>query len=147
MLCPRDGTQLETKKYEAEIEVDACAACRGTWLDAGELEAIQKAVERDHSRRAPSPMQSVKDSYVAVEQGIAAPAHCPKCKGTLEKRPFGMGSQIVIDECPDGCGVWLDGGELQALEKFYEASQAETVIPLHWRLWAGVVERLRGKGK
>jgi hypothetical protein len=59
-------------------------------------------------------------------------------------RPFGMGSQIVIDECPDGCGIWLDGGELEALERFYEASQSETVIPLHWRLWAGVVGLIRG---
>jgi Zn-finger nucleic acid-binding protein len=144
MECPRDGSGLSAERYEGEIELDRCAACRGTWLDTGELEAIQKTVERDHSKHVDAPMQSVKESYNAVQQGIAPRVPCPKCGTSMTVRPFGMGSQIVIDECPDGCGIWLDGGELEALERFYEASQSETVIPLHWRLWAGVVGLIRG---
>lgn len=58
----------------------------------------------------------------------------------MDARPYGMGSQIVIpDVCPEDCGIWLDEGELAALETFFERSQAETKIPLHWRLWASVV--------
>jgi uncharacterized protein len=147
MLCPRDASELSATKYEAEIEIDTCAACRGVWLDRGELQAIQRTVERDHSRHEDKPMAQVSESYVAVAQGIAPRVACPKCGTMMDTHPFGMGSQIVIDECPDGCGVWLDGGELQALERFYEASQAETHIPLRWRMWAGIVGFVHGKKK
>jgi Zn-finger nucleic acid-binding protein len=144
MHCPRDATALSTTRYEGDIDVDRCPACRGTWLDRGELEAIQKTMERDHAKRSPAPMQAASDAYVAVAQGIAPPAACPRCRKPMEVRPFGVGSQIVIDECPEGCGIWLDGGELEALERFYEEAQADNPLPLHWRLWAGVVGRLRG---
>jgi hypothetical protein len=43
--------------------------------------------------------------------------------------------------------LWLDGGELEALEHFYEESQRETEIPLSWRLWAGVVGVFRRKSR
>jgi Zn-finger nucleic acid-binding protein len=75
MECPRDGSGLSAERYEGEIELDRCAACRGTWLDTGELEAIQKTVERDHSKHVDAPMQSVKEiSKVAAteeNQGFA----------------------------------------------------------------------------
>jgi Zn-finger nucleic acid-binding protein len=32
-------------------------------------------------------------------------------------------SQIIIDVCPEGCGVWLDEGEIQELEKFFERTR------------------------
>ena len=51
-------------------------------------------------------------------------------------RPYGFGSQILIDACPEDCGIWLDAGEIQALEKFFERSQAEAKIPITWRIWA-----------
>jgi hypothetical protein len=38
-LCPRDGTKLVTRK-EHGVEVDTCPACRGLWIDKGELEAM-----------------------------------------------------------------------------------------------------------
>ena len=56
-----------------------------------------------------------------------------------------VGSRIVIDTCNDGCGVWLDAGEIQALEIFFEQSQraAADVIPLRWRLWASLQDLFR----
>jgi Zn-finger nucleic acid-binding protein len=144
MKCPRDGSPLARKTYEAEVEIDHCPSCRGTWLDDGELETIQRTVERDHSSRLFEPLATAASSYNAVEQQSAPAAACPKCEAQMDVRPYGMGSQIVIDVCPEGCGIWLDGGELQALERLYEQGQAETTIPLHWRVWAGIIGLLRG---
>jgi len=125
LTCPRDGSPLETKTYEAKIEVDVCPSCGGIWLDKGELEAIQEAKENDYS-----------------------PVGCLKCAAEMDTREYAYCSQIVIDTCPEGCGIWLDAGELQALEKFFERSQAEAgdVIPLRWRLWATVAGVFRKKG-
>ena len=110
MRCPRDGTELTARIYEANIEIDECPACKGTFLDQGELEGIQSAIEKD----------------------------CPKCGASMERRRYGLGSQTVIDACPQGHGLWLDRGELEELERFYERSQDEVQIPLMWRIWAAV---------
>jgi hypothetical protein len=42
MACPIDGTQLVMSERQG-IEIDYCPACRGVWLDRGELD---KMIER-----------------------------------------------------------------------------------------------------
>ncbi len=39
MHCPKCGFQLEAVKFKG-LTVDKCFHCNGTWLDAGELEAL-----------------------------------------------------------------------------------------------------------
>ena len=39
MACPIDGTQLVMSERQG-IEMDYCPACRGVWLDRGELDKI-----------------------------------------------------------------------------------------------------------
>lgn len=141
LACPRDQSSLTPRIYEADIEIDECGRCHGVWLDKGELEEIQRTVERDHTALLEGPHDPTGGlpSSKIPKPRIA----CPKCGTQMDARPYGMGSQIVIDVCPDNCGIWLDEGELQALEVLFERSQAEVEIPLHWRLWASVVGRFR----
>ena len=136
MRCPRDQSELETRVYEAEVEIDECPTCSGSFLDQGELEAIQKAVEAARPSRSPIPGE-------VSQEAVEALVDCPKCGVRMDRRRYGLGSQTVIDACPDGCGLWLDGGELEELETFYAKSHDEVQIPLTWRLWAAV----RGWGK
>ena len=146
MKCPRDGSELETRTYEAKIEIDACASCAGMWLDKGELEAIQDARENDYRRTLENLPDTVKRSINEVAQMQTAPIHCLKCNAELETREYAYCSQIIIDTCPEGCGIWLDAGEIQALEKFFERTQATAadVIPLRYRLWATLNDLFRG---
>jgi uncharacterized protein len=147
MKCPRDGSELETKTYEAKIEVDACPKCGGMWLDHGELEAIQETRENDYRKVLGTVSDTVKRSIVEVAQMETAPVGCVKCGTEMDTREYGYCSQIIIDTCPDGHGVWLDAGEIQALEKFFEQSQAEANegIPLRYRLWASLYELFNKK--
>ncbi len=146
--CPRDGSTLLSQTYEAKIEVDACPACRGMWLDQGELEAIQDARENDYRKALLDLPDSVSQSINQVAQIESAPIPCVACGTEMQTREYGYCSQIVIDTCPEGCGVWLDAGEIQALEKFFERCQAEAkdAIPLRWRLWA-TLHDLFGKSR
>jgi Zn-finger nucleic acid-binding protein len=57
----------------------------------------------------------------------------------MDSREYGYNSQIIIDTCTAGCGVWLDEGEIQALEKFFERNRDNDTLPFHWRLWASVL--------
>jgi len=43
-LCPKCGTALEARSVDG-LEIDACDACGGLWLDKGELEQV---VEREN---------------------------------------------------------------------------------------------------
>lgn len=141
MKCPRDDDALTTSTYEAKIEIDKCGKCGGVWLDAGVLQKIQETIERDH--RASHPADDVTDAIESAKQAQRDGITCPKCSGAMSARRYGMGSSIIIDECDAGCGIWLDKGELEALEKFFEASQEGAELPLHWRMWASVVSRFK----
>jgi Zn-finger nucleic acid-binding protein len=44
----------------------------------------------------------------------------------MERREHGYCSQVMIDTCPKCRGIWLDQGELEALEVFFERTVAET---------------------
>ena len=49
MACPVDGTALQMSERSG-IEIDYCPACRGVWLDRGELDKI---IERNAAAEAP----------------------------------------------------------------------------------------------
>jgi hypothetical protein len=56
MACPVDGTTLVMSERSG-IEIDYCPACRGVWLDRGELDKI---IERNATSQPPEaqPRQS-----------------------------------------------------------------------------------------
>jgi ribosomal protein L37AE/L43A len=41
MRCPKCGEHLTTTKH-LDVSIDECPACRGVWLDKGELEEITR---------------------------------------------------------------------------------------------------------
>ena len=48
--------------------------------------------------------------------------HCIRCDTDMKKTAK---AGIVIDACPNCRGLWLDGGELEMLEKGYKKENAE----------------------
>lgn len=57
MKCPNcNETLLMTERHN--VEIDYCPACRGVWLDKGELDKMLEYVENKYSsdtRRQPQP--------------------------------------------------------------------------------------------
>lgn len=140
-LCPRDGAALRQEQYEG-VTIDVCGVCRGTWLDRGELEKIQEEKEvGDESREQRPGVFGLRPELAEREDHI--PIACLRCGGAMETREHGFASQVLVDSCVDGCGLWLDAGELQALERFFDDNRDNTTLPLHWRLWATIVSALR----
>ena len=54
MKCPIDGETLVIADRQG-VEIDYCPACRGVWLDRGELDKI---IERSEAPRAAAPQGS-----------------------------------------------------------------------------------------
>ena len=78
MACPNDGTTLVMSERQG-IEIDYCPACRGVWLDRGELDKI---VER-----------SAADSQFAD----AGPAYAPQPHGYGHHRPHKRRKSFLED--------------------------------------------------
>ncbi len=64
MSCPVDGTSLVMSERSG-IEIDYCPACRGVWLDRGELDKI---IDRAASESLPP----------APAAPVAPPAQAPR---------------------------------------------------------------------
>ncbi|NNE58451.1 MAG: hypothetical protein HKN36_10105 [Hellea sp.] len=121
--CPVDDFTLKQETYEG-VTIDICPHCNGVWLDAGELEAVQN-VQASDFRDVPT--NSVMD-HVNAAEGMAeakseGPRGCVVCSESLEKKEYAFASQVMIDQCPKGHGMWLDRDELARLEMFYEDEQ------------------------
>jgi Zn-finger nucleic acid-binding protein len=55
MKCPRCETTSLDERDRDGITVDACAGCRGIWLDRGELEKLIARAVQDLEELAPPP--------------------------------------------------------------------------------------------
>lgn len=87
----------------AGIELDTCPFCNGCWLD-GE-EASQLTRSRGKSR-----------IEVKLSNPKTGELLCPRCRKTnLMVGPHEKIPTLVLDQCPNCLGVWLDRGEFPAL--------------------------------
>jgi len=120
MQCPSCRHSLRTIDYEG-IAIDLCDGCHGQWLDSGELRHIIKAREvrfDAESRRAA--VEATKMQGVALED-IDRTLICPKCDMDMTPVNFGGDSSIIIDRCHSCRGVWLEHGELDAIQMVAES--------------------------
>lgn len=124
--CPVDGSELEKRVYENAVEVDACHVCNGVWLDKNELEKIQDIKLNDYKKELTRMPDLIGKSILMSKSKDKPLVACPKCDREMERREYGYCSQIYIDSCINGHGVWLDADELKDLEVFYERSRIET---------------------
>lgn len=132
LRCPRDRAVLVEATYEADIAVDECPKCQGRWLDHGELERIQETVERDHGRALSERTEWSNLAYDVARDMSEAALPCPECGEDMERQEYARTSQVVIDVCPECRGVWLDQGELERLEVFFERAHGETRLEIPW---------------
>ncbi|MFN2165633.1 MAG: zf-TFIIB domain-containing protein, partial [Anaerolineae bacterium] len=50
---------------------------------------------------------------------VIEPIHCPACPGKVPmvKSHSRRDHKVIIDACPECHGVWLDSGELEAIQQ------------------------------
>ena len=120
MKCPADQNEMVKELYEDSVEVDRCSECNGVWLDKGELEKIQETIKNDYKEDLEQPkniLRSVKSMAIAKKE---QPIRCAECDCTMERKEYAYTSMIMVDVCPLCQGIFLDHGEIKALEVFFE---------------------------
>ena len=130
MKCPIDNTELKEIEYERTIKVDQCESCNGMWLYDWELKAIQANKGNYYEDEIKKLPDLVNQSFFQAINKTRPLINCPKCADNdqsiqMERREHGYCSQIMIDVCPQCHGIWLDKGEIKALEVFFERSHID----------------------
>jgi len=112
MNCPRCQHTLETKHFydcNIRIEVDQCRSCEGTWFDKNELAQIDHIIDPKliEIRRIPNTI----DQFETLR--------CPSCNNNprMQKAIHPRDKHVILDYCPYCKGIWLDKGELKAIQQ------------------------------
>lgn len=121
--CPVCGVEMQVFNYggNSGVFLDRCPDKHGLWLDPGELENIQIAMEGP----PPEVSRDLDASSDAADEAGGEPAvlpkqrQCPACAASLEEAELG---DIPLDLCGQCGGVWCDGNELTTL--FFTWQQA-----------------------
>jgi len=117
-LCPVCNEPLIAFELEG-VEIDHCVACRGTWLDAGELEQIAEL--------AGVPAGPLRAALEATGPRTTSKRRCPRCRRKLNTVAVGDDPAVEIDRCPLEHGLWFDAGELKTLITSFAGGEAGAV--------------------
>ena len=94
------------------VEVDLCPDCMGTWYDARELSRAVGLRFRDTASGA-------------ALAGARRTAHrCPSCAIPLYEREIDRGAGILVDQCPQCSGLFLDRGEFSRIQGHFRGRGA-----------------------
>jgi Zn-finger nucleic acid-binding protein len=112
MLCPKCQKSLLVVERN-QIELDYCLACKGFWFDEGEFALLPKALNLNMDLPDFSKFPKITCNEKACP--------CPRCQKKMDKITLGSGSDLVLDRCPKGDGMWFDSGELANVVKSQHA--------------------------
>ena len=116
MRCPLCKTELVRLTYEG-LKVAQCASCRGVLVAEDRLSRIKSIPQRSKEHLENELQESSGEDTVRWVK-------CPGCWELMEKQRVKKPQLFNIDCCKDCRLVWLDGGELAAVQLGYEASGA-----------------------
>ena len=103
--CPKCKKSLSKLSFDAGIELETCQACKGHWLDQGELSRLINT---------PEDFPNLAESMATTRE---VPFSCPRCESIkLLRIPYfpqtARQHSLFVDNCPQCHGIWLDAREL-----------------------------------
>ena len=111
MICPVCRNDMIDVEYN-RIELDYCTHCRGVWFDSEELGLLLAGMGfTDHGL----PLDNILHTPEAKTPEKRR--RCPICSLKMKKMALGHETAVLIDACPQGDGLWFDGGEVNHLLK------------------------------
>lgn len=115
--CPRCRTPTELIRYE-RVPIYNCGSCGGHWVTDVKLKVIL-------SRREVVMPEPVQARMIALADASDAPQPlwCFNCGRRMDKVQFKRWPEIRLDRCCGCGGIWLDRGELEKCQIYWEHFQ------------------------
>jgi Zn-finger nucleic acid-binding protein len=106
--CPACGDQLVTAIID-DHACQACPSCFGVALEQPTFGSLigQKRGNYRHADRPAAPLNL---------EALNHQRECPHCREAMDVHPYYGPGNTVIDSCRDCRLVWLDAGEIAAIE-------------------------------
>jgi hypothetical protein len=125
MKCPRCHAVLVDKEYD-HVTIEACPACQGEWLFAGELEKIVEHHDEVFTAAEIASLDAVNQEIQTAEKDDHDELNCPACNNVpMEHFNYGDTSGIILHKCPECDGIWLDKDELKKVEEVVDGWKAD----------------------
>jgi uncharacterized protein len=106
MRCPIEKSDMIVVEHQ-NIELDFCLKCRGVWFDSGELDLLVSVLKSEGAELTHQELLTTQTAEVNEDK-----RKCPMCGRKMDKVWIGKEPRVLIDSCPQGDGLWFDGGEL-----------------------------------
>jgi len=90
------------------IELDYCGKCHGVWFDVGELDLMLDSLGLDSASPFLSSILEAEEAKTDEKK-----RRCPLCRRKMKKA--NLETKVLVDLCPQGEGIWFDGGEVRVL--------------------------------
>ena len=116
LSCDAEMMNNLVQTSKNRISYDICPACGSLWLDAGELDKMAFQVAG-----------SIEFCSGDKAEAAGTPTRqCPRCEGSSLHKVIFLGySDILMDHCQNCGGFWLDGGELDLINR-----ELESIMPV-----------------
>ena len=117
LRCPRCKVPPERVAYEG-VRADLCGQCGGYWLYPEDLKRIL------HSREQQWP-EPIKQRFIELAEAsnTVKTLICTRCGVEMVKQQFKDWHEIIIDQCPRCSAIWLDPGELEKIQIYWEYAE------------------------
>ena len=117
MICLSCKKDMIVVEYN-NIELDYCTDCCGVWFDSTELELLLKSMNLDSQNLLFDDILNSPET-----KSLERKRRCPICRKRMKKTTIGEHPGILVDACPQGHGLWFDGGEVAQLLKHLAEKQ------------------------
>jgi Zn-finger nucleic acid-binding protein len=114
------------------VSIYNCGECGGHWLSEARLDVIAK--RREYVMPEPVKQKMIE---IADASNTSETLTCRTCEKEMLKEQFKHWSDIQIDRCPQCDGIWLDRGELEKCQIYWEYLQDH---PAEWETFT-LIER------
>ncbi len=106
--CNAEMVNYDVTTEKSELSYDVCEKCGSLWLDAGELDKMAFQVTGSIEF-----CSEEEDKALGKDQ-----RKCPRCENfNLSRVKFLGETDIVLEHCKNCGGFWLDGGELNLVDR------------------------------
>jgi Zn-finger nucleic acid-binding protein len=145
--CPRCGQILRevlaTTSPGTRTAVEACLdGCAGIWVGREDLLAgLQPAMSDEllQVQEGAAAACNTRWDFLEVEEArrrgpkiVLKPEQleqyirCIRCGKQMNRYRWNMTSSVILDECPDGHGIWIDAGEIMQMRQVLQADMADS---------------------
>jgi len=116
LICPNCNDQQLQTRENFGVKLYICYKCRGCFLSQDSLNNI---LSFQGSADWPEIFEADAHTLHTFERS-GETRKCPGCRERMDNTQFRYSSGIWVDYCPNGHGVWLDGGEMRLIKDYHE---------------------------